>query len=206
MTQELDTDGLLKKTAEGDSSAGNLLLQRHRVRLTQMVAMRMDRRLKARCDPSDIIQEALLTAGARLGEYSQDRPIPFYPWLRNIAWEHLIKFHEKHLEAQKRSVKREEPQNPQLNDQSVDQLVDRLDHGGQSPSENIMKSERRAKVRGALKALKPRDREVIELRYLEHLDNTDAAAVLGISVAAVRTRHFRAIQRLQSFLQDERDV
>jgi RNA polymerase sigma-70 factor (ECF subfamily) len=168
-----------------------------------MVAMRMDGRISARFDPSDVVQEALVIASNRLATYVKQQSIPFYPWLRGIAWEQLLKHHERHVRAQKRSINREHPCPPPLNDESVELLANRLTGGERSPSEQFMRMERRTRVRQALESLKPRDREVIELRYLEHLDNTEIAAVLNISVAAVRTRHFRAIQRLHETLADE---
>src|SRR4051794_25150155 len=81
-----DTDQLLADAGRGDADARGRLLERHRPRLRRMVALRLDRRLAARADPSDVVQEALLEAAARLDEYLRSRPIPFYPWLRRIAW------------------------------------------------------------------------------------------------------------------------
>ena len=42
----------------GESEAVNELLARHRQRLRRMVELRLDRRLQARIDASDVIQEA----------------------------------------------------------------------------------------------------------------------------------------------------
>jgi RNA polymerase sigma-70 factor, ECF subfamily len=77
--QESDTEVLLQRAGQGDPSAREALLARYRSRLRQMVAFRLDRRLAARIDPSDVVQEALLEAAARLSEYLRGRPIPFYP-------------------------------------------------------------------------------------------------------------------------------
>ena len=46
-------------------------------------------------------------------------------------------------------------------------------------------------------------RYLSRLRYLEQLDNAEISAVLGITVAAVRTRHCRALQRLHNLLSDD---
>src|SRR5436190_12696571 len=48
------------------------------------LAVRLDRRLLQRIDPSDIIQETLILADRRLDKYLKDQPIPFYPWLRQL--------------------------------------------------------------------------------------------------------------------------
>ena len=54
----------------------------------------------------------------------------------------------------------------------------------------------------ALLLLKPHDREVLVLRYLEQLEVEEIAVVLGISQTAVTTRHFRALQRLRRLVGD----
>lgn len=77
-----DTEQLLHQAAEGDQAARGRLLERHRQRLERMIALRMDRRLAARVDPADVLQETMAEAVQRLPRYLRDRPIPFYPWLR----------------------------------------------------------------------------------------------------------------------------
>src|SRR5262245_13664819 len=98
-----DTDALLAQAAQGQPDARGALLERHRDRLTRMVACRLDRRLAARIDPSDVVQEVLAEAGRKLQRYLSERPLPFYPWLRQLAWEHLAVLHRRHVRAGKRS-------------------------------------------------------------------------------------------------------
>jgi hypothetical protein len=77
-----DTDELLRRAEHGDEQARQTVLIRHRQRLKHMVALRLDRRLAARIDPSDVVQEALLDAARGFDDYLRRRPLPFYPWLR----------------------------------------------------------------------------------------------------------------------------
>src|SRR5437868_11462432 len=118
-----DTDELLTRAAERDCGAREQLLTRHRHRLKQMVAVRLDTRLAARVDPSDVVQEALADAAARLDDYLRERPMPYYPWLRRLAADRIDKAHRRH-KARRRSVEREEP--PPLPDRSAQQLANRL--------------------------------------------------------------------------------
>src|SRR5436309_9873247 len=119
-----DTDQLLDAVSRGDAKARGRLLERHRQKLRRMVAIRLDRRLAARVDPSDVVQESLLEAAARLDEYLRDRPLPFYPWLRRIVTDRLADANRRHLHAGRRSIKREET--PALPDESVVELAERL--------------------------------------------------------------------------------
>jgi RNA polymerase sigma-70 factor (ECF subfamily) len=196
-----DTRELLRRIDAGDLSARDALYCRHRARLRRMIEMRMDQRSRARFDPSDVVQESLLIASERISTYVRDPKIPLYPWLRRIAWEQLVKFHERHVETKKRTVVREEGMPRRIDDESVGMLAERIAGREQSPSECIASRERRQAVREALRSLEPRDREIIELRYLEQMDNSEISSVLGISRGAARTRHFRAIQRLSQALQ-----
>ncbi len=74
-----DTDHLLRNAAAGDTAAIERLLERHRERLRRMIALRLDDRLAARVDASDVVQEALADAARKLADYARDRPLPFYP-------------------------------------------------------------------------------------------------------------------------------
>lgn len=193
-----ETDALLDRTAAGDRAARQLLLERHRGRLVKMVAVRLDPRLAARVDPSDVVQEALVDADRKLNGYLRDRPVPFYPWLRRIAWERLVKCHQRHT-ARRRDVGREVP-GPGLSDASVLDLADRLLAPGSSPSRLAERHELIERVRSALRQLPERDREVLVLRYLEHLTTAETAAVLRISEGAVKLRHLRALERLRGLI------
>jgi RNA polymerase sigma-70 factor (ECF subfamily) len=197
---EPDTEELIRRAAGGDTAARESLLGRHRRRLRRMVALRMDPRLAARVDPSDVVQETLTEADRRLDGYLKDRPLPFYPWLRQLAWDRLIEEHRRHIHAARRSVMREEAPSPALPDASALELAGRLVSAGASPSEAARRDELRERVREALEALSERDREVLVLRHLEQLTARETAAVLGLTEAAVKSRALRAMQRLRLLL------
>jgi RNA polymerase sigma-70 factor (ECF subfamily) len=195
-----DAEELLRLAGTGDAAARQQLLILHRDRLRRMVAVRLDPRLAARVDPSDVVQEALLAADRKLDRYLRERPVPFYPWLRRLAWEHLVKLHERHVLARKRSVLREEPGILALPEDSAVRLAQRLAGDGTSPSHGLVRKEQRERVRAALAKLPAGDREVLVLRYLEQLSTADVAGVLGIGEGAVKMRHRRALDRLSRTL------
>ena len=197
-----DTEWLIEQASRGHSAACQQLLMRHRDRLRRMVAFRLDKRLAARVDPSDVVQETLAVAAKKLPAYLRDRPLPFYPWLRSIAWERVVKLHRSHLKAQRRAVTREEPQLPTLPDESALQLANRLIDSGTSPSLHLVNKELRAQVRKALTRLREQDREILVMRYLEQLSNKEIAASLEISEGALKMRHLRALTSLKTILTD----
>ena len=90
-------DELLAHAATGDRSAIGRLLERHRGRLRNSLAGRIDRRISARLDASDLIQETFAVASRRLPEFLQERRIGFFDWLRGLAMDRLISSRRFHL-------------------------------------------------------------------------------------------------------------
>ena len=201
--EQPDTEQLIQRVGDGDASAVQRLLVRHRDRLRQTVAVRMDARLAARVDASDVVQETFVEASGKLPRYVLERPLPFHLWLRRLACDRLSDLYDRHLRAQKRSVGREVSQRMQLSDQSQAVLVDRLVAGGSSPSESIMRKEMRQRVRTALEQLPDHDREILIMRHLEGLSIREIAVVLGITQSAAKMRCLRATKRLLDLSRDD---
>lgn len=196
MTPPEGDDELVERARRGDAAARGELLGRHRERLRRMVACRLDRRLAARLDPSDVVQDVLAEAHRQLPEYLEERPLPFYPWLRQIAWDRVVDLHRRHVLAQRRSVGREARGDLLLPDESAGLLVECLLDSQTSPTAYARRAELRDRLHQALLRLGERDREVLVLRYLEQLTTAEVAAVLGIREGAVKLRQLRALERL----------
>src|SRR4051812_31816583 len=139
-----ETDALMHRAGGGDAAARQQLLARHRARLRRMVAVRLDRRLAARVDPSDLVQDSLAAAARGLDAYLKERPLPFYPWLRQFGVRRLTNLARDHIAARKRSVTREEPWELPLPDRSAIALAERLVASGTSPSGQVMRREQLA--------------------------------------------------------------
>jgi RNA polymerase sigma-70 factor (ECF subfamily) len=199
---ESDELELLRAAQDGDGVAAERLLARHRNRLRQMVAVYLDRRMAARVDPSDVVQDALADAARGLSGYLRERPLPFYPWLRQFARQRLLQLHRHHIQARRRSVDREVPWMTALPDHSAVALADRLIASGTSPSRRLIRDEVRRRVHRALDHLSPRDREILVMRHLEEMSAAEIAAILGSSAGAVRVRLLRALTKLRNLLGD----
>lgn len=195
------TQRLVRQAVAGDRAAMDELLGRYRDRLRRMVAVRLDPRLSARADPSDVVQETLAEASRQLSQYCEQRTLSFYPWLRALAWQRLVKLYRHHVLAQRRSVGREQADVPDLSDDSAMSLADRVAADISSPSGHLARVDRQQRVRAALNQLSPQDREIIVMRHLEELQVDEIAAILGISVGAVKMRRMRAFERLRTILE-----
>lgn len=198
-----DTEQLLQSAKAGDLRAREELFGRFRGRLRKMVSLRIDRRVAARIDASDVVQEAMVDACRRLGDYLDRPQRAFYPWLRQITWDRLVDLQRRHIGAEKRSVLREQACSRNLSDESVSELAQNLLHSTISPAQRVIRGEMFTRVRQLLEQLSPSDRELLLLRHLEQLSMAEIADVLEIAEPAVRTRHLRALRRLRQLLGDE---
>jgi RNA polymerase sigma-70 factor (ECF subfamily) len=172
-----------------------------RERLWRMLYVRLDRRLTSRVAADDVLQETFLDVARRIGEYLADPAVPFYVWLRFLAVQRMQMVQRAHLGAQARDVAREvalpQPGGPFASPESMaGQLVSQLT----SPSQAAVRHELQARLRAALDAMDPLDREVLALRHFEELGNNEVAQVLGISKEAASKRHVRALKRLKAIL------
>jgi len=193
-----DTQRLLERTRGGDQSAFEELFQRHRRRLQKAIAMRIDRRVAARIDASDILQETYMEAFARMPKYLQQGKMPLYLWLHWIAREKVLALHRRHLGAEKRAVTYEAPLLPV--DSSATFVSGIIAGHEPSPSQALAKTELAERLRLALAQLDDDERDLILWRHFEQLSARDTAQLLQISEAAAAKRYIRAVERLRAIL------
>lgn len=191
-----ESQQLLEQIRSGDRSALDQLLARHRGYLRQMVELRMDPKMRARVDPSDVVQEAQAEAARRIDDYLRREPMPFHLWLRQTAYENLLRLRRQHVDADCRTVKREMA----LPEGSSVTLARVLLGNEATPSVQMAGNELAARLSQAMAGLPDEDREVLLLRNFEGLSNIEVAQLLGIEPAAASKRYGRAILRLRKLL------
>ena len=191
-----ETRGLLEEARKGDRLGFDRLLARHRPDLLQFVALRMDRKLRGRLDPSDVVQDAHLEVYRRLGDFLDRRPMPFHIWLRKTAYERLLMARRQHVEAAQRAVRRERP----LPDRSSLLFARRILARGSTPSQSLGRRELARRVHQIFMELPHIDREILVMRNLEERSYHEIACILDIEPAAARKRHGRALIRLHDLL------
>ncbi len=196
-----DSRGLLERVRAGDREALNEIFTEHRDKLCRMVEMRLDTRVQARADASDVIQEAYLEVAERLDSYLQNPTIPLFLWLRLVVSEQITNLHRQHLGAQMRDAGREVSLYPgAMPAASSAALAAQLLGRQTSPSQAAVRAERMLRVQEALNNLEPIDREVLSLRHFEQLSRSEAAQVLGIAESAAAKRYIRALKRIKKIL------
>ena len=192
-TDSAETTELLQQVAGGSKEAVDRLLELHRPYLKQLISFRIEPAMKARVDPSDIVQEAQAVIAKRLDDYIERRPASFRMWIRRNALERLSDERRKHVGAKKRSVYLER----QVVDSSLAVARKLLTD---TPSKVLRKTELQEQIQMVIEGLERNDREILTLRHAEGLSNSEAADLLGTSPNTIRQRYGRALRRLHEQL------
>ncbi len=196
-----DSSDPIDRLRGGDRGALAKLFDEHRERLRRMVELRLDARLRARLDPSDVVQEAFLDVDRDLVAYLDDPKLPPLLWLRLHVGRRLTALHREHLGTRMRDARLEiSLYHGALPEASSAALASMLLGRHTSPTQAAQRAERLLRVQEALNSLEAIDREVLALRHFEQLGRADAAQVLGISQEAGAKRYFRALKRLKDVL------
>jgi RNA polymerase sigma-70 factor, ECF subfamily len=201
MMDSSEEQRLAERAAGGDDAAWERLMGDHRARLRRMVALRLDRRLQGRVDPSDVIQEACIDAARRLAEYAKNPAMPFYLWLRFLAGQRLMEQHRRHLGAQARDAGREiSLYRGAFPETTTADLATHFLGKLSTPSQAAIRIEQKIRLQEALNSLEPIDREILALRHFEQLSNGETAEVLGLDKSTASKRYARALVRLKDVL------
>jgi RNA polymerase sigma-70 factor, ECF subfamily len=185
----------------GDRTALAALFDRYRDRLRRMVELRIDARVRARLDASDVLQEAFLDVAHDLDAYLADPKLPPLLWLRLHVGRRLTTLHRQHLGTKMRDAGMEiSLYRDALPEASSAALASMLMGKHTSPTQAAQRAERLLRVQEALNTLDPIDREVLALRHFEQLSRSETADVLGISQEAGAKRYLRALKRLKDVL------
>ena len=202
MTDSLDPiNALTIRLQRQDEAALAELFSVSRDRLWRMVNFRIDKRLRSRLWPDDVLQEAYLAAQKRIHRFAEDGFTSPFVWLRLIIHQTLIDIHLQHLGTQKRDVEREVSLDGKRFTQTTSaSMLFQLMGDWTTPSQAAVRQERLGMVEQAIAALALLDREVLALRHFEELTNAEVAEELGISGKAASIRYVRALKRLRDVI------
>jgi RNA polymerase sigma-70 factor, ECF subfamily len=196
-----DPNDSIEQLRSGDRQALVTLFDQYRDRLVRMMELRLDQRLRARFDASDIVQEAFLDVARDLDAYLADPKLPPLLWMRSHVGRRLTSLHRQHLgtEIGKAGLEISLYQGalPQAGSAALASML----LGRPTPAIHAAeRAERLLRLQEGLNSLDPFDREVLALRHFEQLGRVEAALVLGITQEAAAKRYFRALKRLKALL------
>ena len=174
---------LMRRIASGDRQASAALVEQH-----QAGVLRFARALVG--DPAaaeDVLQDTFIAALQNAGSFRAEASVK--------TWLYTIARHEA-LRRRRRAARVDlEP--------DLEKLGTAAGWGAEEPDAALERREARAALQRAFEALEEEDKTVLLLRDIEGLDGAEAARVLDLSLAAMKSRLHRARLRLLSHLRSE---
>ena len=178
MSTTLKAEGLLSRIARGDRSAFHDCLRRHGALVNGIAA----RFFAAVQDREDVVQDVFLTLWRDAGRYDESFG-PEEAFIAVIARRRVIDLLRKRgrrLESDGASDALDEVA------ASTSELTDRLEQGDEV-----------ARVRAAMRELRPEEQQVIELAVLQGLSQAQVAERLGLPLGTVKSLARRGLMRLR---------
>lgn len=184
---QLPDEEIVRRVLAGEAPLFELLMRRHNLRL-----FRAARAIMRRDDEADdVMQDAYVRAYGHLAEFRGEAR--FSTWLTRIA------VHEAFAR------KRRESRHASLESHPEERMGSRAEElmemsTVRSPEQHAVDKETRALIERAIDALPEDFRIVFTLRAVEQMSGAETAEALGIPEQTVKTRLFRARERLQKNL------
>jgi RNA polymerase sigma-70 factor (ECF subfamily) len=188
----------IRLAREGREDALGTLLGAYRNYLRVLAATCIDRDVRGKADPSDVVQEALLKAHQHFHDFRGTTEQEWIAWVRRILVNTLAELHRRFSLAGRR-ISRERPLETMMERSSL-MLRNLVPAQGPSPSQQAQQQELGVVLADALSELEPEDREVVILRNLQELGWNEVAERMQRSPGAVRMLWTRALQRMGPLL------
>ena len=190
---------LLRVAKAGSGPGLGQLLELYRGYLGLLARLQINRRLQARLDASDLVQETFLKAHRHFGQFRGTTEEELVVWLRQILATTLANLVRHHCGTQRRDLRLERELAAEL-DQSSQMLDQRLEAPGSSPSQRVARREQAVVLADMLGRLPEDYREVLILHHLEECNFPEVARRMGRSVEGVKKLWARALGRLRRSL------
>lgn len=174
------------------------LLERYRSYLRLLAETKLDRRLRAKIDPSDVVQETMLQAYRAWGDLRGASEGERLAWLRQILMRTLLHAVRDFGRA-KRDVAREQPL-VRLADHSSAQLEALCAADQTSPSQVAERAEELLRVADAIEQLPEEQRSAVLAYYWRGASMEDIGVELQRSSAAVAGLIYRGVKRINQRL------
>jgi RNA polymerase sigma-70 factor (ECF subfamily) len=189
---------LIERARRDEPGALDRLLDSYRNYLRLLARTGLDASLQGKADPSDLVQDALLKAAQRFGQFRGASDAELAGWLRQILARCLTDFVRRYQTGGRRAGR----------EQSLDQLLNRsseameriLATDASSPSASAQRRDLGVVLSDALAQLGGDQREVIVLHHLEGLDWDEVARRMGRTEGAVQKLWTRALRQLRPVL------
>ncbi len=160
--------------------------------------------VKSKIDAEDLTIEAFGKAFRNIDQYSPE--YAFSTWLFRIASNNCIDFlrRQKIRQLDIVSTSGSEEEN-RIGEVFAKEATMALKYDAPDPEENIILQQKHAMLRDVVANLKPRYRELVQLRYFDELSYEEISDKLELPLGTVKAQLFRAREMLYEMLKDRSD-
>jgi RNA polymerase sigma-70 factor (ECF subfamily) len=187
---------LARHVAAGNHEAFRMVMKRH----NQMMYRAARSILKNESEAEDAVQEAYIQAYRAMKDFRGDAKLS--TWLVRIAVNEAIT--RLHKQTRRAEIIRLDGDESQIDVHSSEDSMNQS--APEQPERATLRSETRKLLEAKIDQLPDAFRTVFVLRAVEEMTVEEAATVLGIPEATVRTRFFRAKGMLRESLSREIDI
>ncbi len=185
----------------GDATARDRLFGACRSFVATVARCHLNRRIQAKVDASDVVQQSLLEAHRGFDAFVGETPQEWLAWLKRIVSHNAYDAAKRFTGTAKRDAARELPLAANEGD-SHGWHAPPIDPAS-SPSRQAMRWEDELRLAAAMEAIPEDHREVIVLRNIERLPFDEVGRRMGRSSAACRMLWARAVTNLKQMLPDD---
>lgn len=193
----------LAHARQGDVTARDRLFAACRSYLDLVARATLERRLQAKVDASDLVQQTLLDAHRDFAQFAGSTEQEWLAWLKKIL-AHNTGDAYRHFAADKRQIQREFSLQSVDGYSQADSQAVRFEPASpdESPSQIVLGQEQELAVAEAISQLPEDYREVVFLRNVQRLPFEEVAVRMERSRPAVQMLWMRALHRLREILGD----
>ena len=180
----IDVALMLRVRDDDDMDAFEQLVERHQHAIVGTVA----KMLNSNADAEDIAQQVFIRLWKSAKRYKEQAK--FTTFLYTVT-KNLV-FNESKKRSRRKQVSIEE--------RAEDSHLEIPDHQSRSPDNTVLEAELRSAIDSAIAQLPEKQRLAVILRRYEQLSYEEIAAVLSLTVSAVKSQLFRARTSLKELL------
>jgi RNA polymerase sigma-70 factor (ECF subfamily) len=177
-TDERTDLDLVARWKAGEQRAATLLVERHAAAVSRFVAS-----IGSRAEAEEVVQDTFVRAFASIDGFRGESSLR--TWLFTIA---------RRLVLDRRRSARRRGEQVEVQEEDVATEYDALD--------GVLADETRARLRQAMAALTPTQREVFVLRVSEGLSYREIAGAVDTTEGAARVHYHNAMRAIKEFLDD----
>ncbi len=173
---ELKDEAILSLASQGDGEAFGELYQRYVSRIYNYIYYRTGNA----SDAEDLTARVFYRAMRHIGTY-RDRGLPFSAWLYRIAHNLVANWHRDN--SRRKEIPLEEGVHGNL--------------GGSHPESDLLKWEERERLMRVIRTLSPERQQLLILKFVEHMSNSEIGLIMGRSEGAVKSLYHRTLLALR---------